>query len=180
MFLAPSLAARIRPPIAAFTSVARVAQIDVVPSDNLRPSERTFLLQTGEMTRSELRLARLAVSQAVGSDLRAFAQQLATDFGQINDALAGLVRKKGVAILPPSLATGAPVDAYDQLATKTGTDFDQTFLLTVSAAEEQMMKLLDQALADAKDADVRDFAGSFLPVVRDHVNKLKELRKATS
>lgn len=179
-FVATPLLARIHPPIAAFTSVARVAQIEVIPSDNLRPSERAFLLQAAEMTRSEVRLSQLAVSQAIGSDLRSFAQQLATDAGQINDALTGLVRKKGVTLLPPSAAAGSPVDAYDQLATKTGADFDQTFLRTISAAEEQMMKLLDQALADAKDPDVREFAGNFLPVVRDHINKLKELGKAAS
>jgi len=41
-----------------------------------------------------------------------------------------------------------------------------------------MYQDLGRTTLDAKDADVRDLAGAFLPVLRDHGNRLAELTKA--
>jgi putative membrane protein len=175
--LITSAEARLRPPVATFASVARGSELDPTGIDLLRPGERVFVQQIGELTRAEWRLAKLAVTQASGAAVRDFAQQLAADYGQINDSLAGLVRKKGVPVAPSATNTAATTAAYDELAARTGVDFDRSFLRTSLAAQEEMVKLYDEALADAKDADVREFAGTFRPVLRGHLNKLKELQK---
>src|ERR1043166_8477030 len=75
-----------RPRFVTFASVARGAELDSLATDTLRPSERAFLREATEMSRTDLRMAQLAVGQATSSDLRTYAQQLMTDYRQIADS----------------------------------------------------------------------------------------------
>lgn len=38
--------------------------------------------------------------------------------------------------------------------------------------------LFERSMSVARDSDVRDLLGAYLPVLRDHQNKISELRKA--
>ena len=148
---------------------------EAAPNDNLRPSERTFLDKAAEFSRDEVGLAKMALSQARGSEVKAFAQQIATDHQQINDALASLRRKKGAAPEP----TGEIVSAAAQkLAQKTGADFDREFVRVLAGVHADTVILFEQALGDAKDSDIRELLGAYLPMLREHQNKVNELRKA--
>ncbi|HUR56481.1 MAG TPA: DUF4142 domain-containing protein [Opitutaceae bacterium] len=148
---------------------------ETVPTDNLRPSERTFLDKAAAYSRDEVKLARLAVSQATGSGVKAFAQQIATDHQQLNDSLASLRRKKGAAPEP----TGEIVsEAAQKLVQKMGAAFDREFVRVLAEVHSDAVILFEQALADAKDSEIRDLLGSYLPTLRDHQNQLGELRKA--
>ena len=149
--------------------------VEPLASDTLRPSERTFLEKAAALSREEMRLARLAVSQAAGSDVKAVAQQIATDHQQLNDSVEGLRRKKGAAV-------EAPVDIVSEaslkLAQKNGADFDRAFVRVMADAQAEVVILFERSMSDAKDTDVRELLGAYLPVLRDHQNKISELRKA--
>jgi putative membrane protein len=85
-------------------------------------------------------------------------------------------RKSATGLIPP---VAAPAE-FDRLAAKTGADFDRELLAELRTSHEKLLKLFEQALSDAKDADVRDLAGSYLPMLRDHVNHAKALQKTLS
>ncbi len=167
--------ARIRPPVAMFASVARAAEFDPLANDSLRPTERTFVRQAIELSRASMRLAQLAVGHATSADIRAFAQQLVTDHGQVATSLDALARKKGVVLLPLNDEIAAN---FDRLSATAAPDFDKEFVRMASDLEEATVKIYEHALADAKDTDVKDLAGNFLPVARDHQNKIRDLRKS--
>src|SRR4051812_41338699 len=94
--LSSSAQARVRPHAATFASVARGATAEPLAADSLRPGEQAFILRAFQLTRQELRLAQLAVSQAVSSDVRSLAQQLVANHRQMSDSLEALGRRKGV------------------------------------------------------------------------------------
>lgn len=168
--------ARLRPRLAAFASVVRGAEFDpLAAGDNLRTEERAFLRTAIEACRQEARLAQLGVAQATRSDVRTFAQELATDARQMADTLDTVARRKGVVLVPDN---GATHPAYARLTEITGADFDREFVLTAAATTEDLVKLFDQSVSTAKDADIRDTAGSQLPTLRAHSNRIVELRKA--
>lgn len=143
-------------------------------TDTLRPSERTFLEKAAALSREEVRLARLAVGQATGSEVKAFAQQLASDHQQIHDSVESLRRKKGSATEP---AAEAVSEAAQKLAPKTGADFDREFVRIIADLHAEAVILFEQAMSAAKDSEVRDLLGSYLPMMREHQNKVTELRK---
>jgi putative membrane protein len=155
--------------------MARSFAGEALATDALRPAERTFLERAAALARGELRLARLAVGQAVGSDVRSFATQLATDHQALVDAMEALRRRKGATAAP---VTGPAAEESDPLAGRSGPEFDRAFVRTITEQHEELLTLFEQAASEARDADVRELAGSALPTLRDHRNKLVELRKA--
>src|SRR5688572_17071673 len=91
----------LRPRVAFFASVAKAAEFDpLAAGDTLRPTERAFLRQALEVTRQQRALAQVGTAQATSSDLRSFAQQLASDTRQLADSIEGVARKKGVVLMP--------------------------------------------------------------------------------
>ena len=143
-------------------------------SESLRSGDRAFILQGLNNSRSEAELSRLAVSQATSSEVRDFAQQLVSDYGEINNALESLARRKAVAVpvQPTSFS-----DDYRHLAEQSGAAFDHAFVRQIAATNERALRICEAAVADAKDADVRALAGSLLPVIRGHVNTTRDLLK---
>lgn len=171
--LSASAAPRFRGPIA--KNLIHNFAAEGLATDTLRPSERTFLEKAAALSRDELRLARLAVSQAAGSEVKALAQQMAADQQQIADSVDSLRRKKGSSeAVPPEVVS----EAAQKLAQKTGADFDREFVRVVADLHAEMVILFEQSMSDAKDTDVRELLGSYLPMLRDHQNKMNELRKA--
>jgi putative membrane protein len=149
---------------------------EALATDTLRPSERTFLEKAAAFSSEEVQLARLAISQATGSEVKAFAQQLAADHKQISDSIESLRRKKGATF---EAAAGEVIsEAAQKLGQKTGADFDREFVRVLAGVHADAVMLFEHAMADAKDTDIRDMLGSYLPMLRDHQNKVNELRKA--
>lgn len=144
-------------------------------ADTLRPVERTFLAQGLERSRNEAEISRLALGWAADSGIREFAQQLATDYRQIATDFEALARRKTVEV--PIQPASFPQE-YRQLAATSGAAFDRVFVSRVAAASERMLRLCETTLAEAKDPDIRDLAGSLLPTIRGHVNKATEMQKS--
>jgi len=166
--------ARLRPPAPSFASVAHAA--DPVPLDNLRPAERAFLQQASELSRLEMALAQLGVSQGASSEVRELAQQMVTDTRLLADSLDNLARKKSLVLLP---ATGGARQSYGQLSARSGADFDREFVRVMSPTNAAIERAFEEAMSDTtRDPDIRDLVGQYLPVLRDHLNKMQDLRKS--
>lgn len=143
-------------------------------SDSLRISERAFLSKAGETIRQHMRLAEVGASQAESSEVRSHALQLASDYRALNETIEALIRRKGGLAGAP---VGATSESYQKLQEKSGAEFDREFVRTAAVASNTVMTLFENAAADAKDADVRDFAASELPVLRAHRNAIADLKK---
>jgi len=156
----------------------------VLPLANeaLRPAEQAFLNQAIAHSRRETRLAELATTRAVSSDLRDLGFQMSGDHKALTERLETLRRQKGAVPAPPAVPPAASppeepvVEEYDRLVAALGADFDREFVLVLARLHDELVNLFEQAAGEAKDADVRDLAGGQLPLLRDHRNKLTQLR----
>jgi putative membrane protein len=150
---------------------------------NLRPSDRAFLTKAGETARQQMRLAEVGVSQAAKSEVRSYAQQLVTDYRELNDSLEAMIRRKGGIAGAP---VGGTSETYQKLVETSGVvetsgaTFDTEFVRIESRMNEATLTLFEQAAADSKDADVREFAASRLPMLRAHRTAIVELKKTSS
>lgn len=156
-------------------SMIRGDALERLATDTVRPAERVFLEKAAEASRLQMRLAELGASQAASTDVRGHAEQLKSDNRQLIDALTSLGQKKGAAMRP---ANPTPADAYTALAAKSGPDFDREFVRVMAELHETTIALFEQTAAEAKDADVRDLAAAQLPMLRAHLNRITELKKA--
>lgn len=165
---------------AAATTLAAPALAQLTPgaaaelNGGLRPAARRFLVQGVATSRSLAELSRLAEAQGNSVAVRALAQQMVTDFGEMDRSLEALAHTKGVAVplQPTSFSPGAR-----QLAGTSGAAFDRAFIPEITVAAQRQLQLCEAALANAKDPDVRQLAGSLLPMLRDHLNRALALEK---
>jgi putative membrane protein len=148
---------------------------DALATDELRVNERTFLVKALETARQQMRLAEVGASQAESSDVRSHALQLVADYRALSDALDALIRRKGGIADAP---VGGTSEKYEKLMSKTGPEFDREFVRTVADRSYDVMTLFEQAAAESKDTDVRDFAAAELPVLRGHRNAAVDLKRA--
>jgi putative membrane protein len=144
-------------------------------TDSLRPAERAFLGKAAEVSRQQMRLAEIGVSQATNSEVRSHAQQLVTDYRSLTDSLEALIRRRGGI---PGAPVGGTSENYRKLIEKAGGDFDREFVRTVAQATNSMLTLFEQVASDSNDADVRELAAAELPVLRAHRTAITELEKA--
>lgn len=143
-------------------------------TDRLTASERAFLAQARELIRQQHRLGELGQSQARGTEVRAHAQKIVSEYRQMLERIEGLVRKKGAALLqPPEI----PSESYQDLAAKSGPEFERGFVEILTELHERTLALFERAVADARDPDVRQFAAAQLPILREHHNRITVLRK---
>lgn len=144
-------------------------------TDTVRSDERAFLREAIARSHEQGRLAELGSSNATNSDVRSHAQQLKSDYRQMVDALDALMRRKSAVTRPVPPANS---EIYLKLAAQTGADFDHAFVRAMAELHRETITLFEQAAAESKDADVREFAASQLPVLRAHLNGITQLKSA--
>lgn len=144
-------------------------------AESTRPADRSFLQKAIDTGRLQLRLAELGASQATSTEVRSHAEQLKSDNRQLVDALDSLMQRRSIGTLEP---TGRPTeDAYVRLANRTSGEFDREFVRVMAEVHDQTINLFEQAVSEAKDADVRELAAAQLPMLRAHRNRITELRR---
>lgn len=144
-------------------------------SSTLRPVERAFVLQFVENGRHEAEIARLGMSHASSSTLRDLAQQLVGDYSTLNRTFETLARRKQ---LPLPLQPTSISEQSREIGAAPGTGFDRAFTIAIADAAQRALRLCEQAISTAKDPDVREVAGSMLPMLRDHANRATELLRS--
>lgn len=172
--VAANVPARFRQ-VAAQSMVRGYVAEPLATTDTVRPGERAFLEKALGAGQLQTRLAELGASQAATTEVRSHAEQLKSDNRQLVDALMAIIQKKG----PGTTPTGeARSESYAKLAGKSGADFDREFVLVMAALHTETISLFEQAAAESKDTDVRDLAAAQLPMLRAHLNRITELKKA--
>ena len=97
-----------------------------------------------------------------------------TDHGIASQELRGLAIAKGLAL--PTSVDEAHKELGDRLATMSGSQFDREYMNAMVADHEQAVADFDKASREAQDADVKRWATSKLPILREHLAMAKEIQ----
>lgn len=168
---------RVRQAAAARNLLAGYAIDPVAGVDSLRPAEQLFLERATVASRLQIRLAELGSGQANGTDVRNHAEQVKGDNRQLVDSLSAMLHRKSSSARPVVEAPGY-TEAYALLAAKSGADFDREFIRVMGDLHEATINLFEQAVAETKDADIKELAAAQLPMLRAHKNRIVELKQA--
>jgi putative membrane protein len=122
---------------------------------------------------AEVQDADLAAKQAARAAVKAFGQQMVTDHTQADQQLISLATSKGAT--PPTTLSDADQAMLTKLAGLHGRAFDIAYLRAQIAGHQQMLKLLQQEIAQGNDADLKAFAQAMLPTVQAHLAKARAL-----
>lgn len=154
-----------------------VATTAVAQFRGLSRADAAFLQRAAQNGQTELASSKLALERGLDTQVKGFAQQVLDDHGKAASALQALAGAKGVSLpVQPSLRQKARLKL---LAGATGARFDQRFADVMAvAAHRDTVQRFEKAAATATDGDVRAFAQSTLPTLRNHLKMATELKQS--
>lgn len=144
----------------------------------LTDKDKDFVTTAGKGGKAEVELAQDAVSHATNPDVKAFAQKLIEDHTKANTDLGQIAASKGVTI--PSEAEAKMKEAKERIEKLTGKTFDEAFVKQMVEDHKSTIKLFEDESKAAADPDIKKFAESTLPTLREHLKKAEGLEKTVA
>lgn len=154
-----------------------VASTAVPAYRGLARADAAFLERAAQNGQAEVASSKLALERGLDTQVKGFAQQVLDDHGKAAQALASLAASKGMAL--PSEPTLRQKARLRLLAGAKGVRFDQRFADDMAVgAHRDTVRRFEKAAATATDADVRAFAQTILPTLRNHLKMATELKES--
>jgi putative membrane protein len=116
----------------------------------------------------EVASGKLAQTKGKSADVRNFGSRMVKDHGKANAQLIKLAGAKSIS-LPP-----APGDD-PMLTNSTGADFDRNYVSMMVKDHKETIALFQKAANSLSDTQLRAFARETLPVLQDHLAKIKAI-----
>ena len=145
-------------------------------ANHLASSDEKFVSKVFKGNLAEIKLGQLAVAKAQSPEVKQFGQRLIDDHTAANDKLMKIASQKG---LQPKRELELSVQhEYNKLDKLSGTQFDREFMNYMVSDHQKDIKEFESAAKTAKDPDVKEFAESTLPTLRDHLTNAKSAQSA--
>lgn len=141
-----------------------------------RPDEASsrFLVRAANSGMTEVMLSNVAKDRSTRQPIKDIAQMLVADHQMVNGQVKTLAQQRNIT-LPDSISQESK-KTHDDVVAKRGTDFDKKYLDQMISNHEESINLFEGVLNDTNDAGVRTFAQNTLPKLREHLEKLKQIK----
>ena len=138
-----------------------------------RASEKDaqFLVNAAEIGMKEVKLAELALSKSTNADVKELATMMRDEHTKAGEDLKALAAKKGVTI--PTVLTEDGEDTHKKLSEKEGKKFDKEYCDMMVKGHKDAIDKFEKASKDAEDADIKNWATTMLPTLRNHLEHSK-------
>jgi putative membrane protein len=123
--------------------------------------------------RQEVELGKLAAARGSNSDVKAFGNRMVQDHTKAGAELMKVTSKLGITI---SIGDEKPFkDLYDQLSKLSGAEFDRLYMSEMVKRHTDTQAGIDTFTGGANNPDLKGWATSVLPTVREHLNMAKDI-----
>lgn len=140
----------------------------------LAEKDAQFLNEVAESNMKEIKLSQLAQTKATAADVKDIAKMLETDHSAVLSDVKNFASNRSV-----TLKTEDTHDAteHKNLDEKTGKEFDKDWCKHMIDMHEKSIKKFENAQNDLNDADLKAWAGTTLPKLRTHLERLQDCEK---
>jgi len=125
---------------------------------------------------NEVAAAKIALSKAESSDVKAYAQKMVDDHGSALTKVEAVAKQKGVTL--PTEPDAKHKAMAEKLEKQSGNAFDKAYMENAGTKDHKMV--LSKLQSDAtkiKDPDVKALADAHTPVVEQHLKAAEEMKK---
>ena len=145
---------------------------------DLSSKDKKFLTDAAEAGHTEINASKIALEKNRSPAVKDFAETMVGDHTTMADELGKLAASKNVKLPDgPSTMQKAKIAILNKLD---GATFDKQYASIIGvSAHEDTIKLFQDAAANAKDPDVKQFAAKGLPSLQHHLEMAKSLKTAT-
>lgn len=138
-------------------------------------ADKQFIIMAARTDMIEAHEGQIAEQQAGRADVKDMARMLVEDHTGDYERLSVLATKTGVSI--PKGINAAKDRSIEQLAHAKGADFDRLFTRDEIADHKQALAAFKRESARGKDADVKAYATSVIPVLEKHLQQAEQCAK---
>lgn len=136
-------------------------------TSELTARSREFLETAAQDSALEVQAGQLASRRARSLQVREFAMMMVQTHQRVNDSVTVLAQSKGAVLQTTLSAEGQQL--LERLASLTGEQFDREYSREMLAAHQRAVRLFEDAAQSVRDEDVKSFARTQLPTLRDHL-----------
>lgn len=124
---------------------------------------------------NEVAAAKIALSKAKNSDVKAFAQKMVDDHGAALTKVQAVAQQKGVTL--PTEPDPAHKSMADKLEKESGDAFDKMYMENAGTKDHKMvLSKLQSDAKNIKDPDVKALADAHTPVVEQHLKSAEQMK----
>ena len=138
--------------------------------------DQDFIQRAASGGMYEVESSRLALSQQTPGHVTEFAQTMIRDHSQANERLEQLADSKGVEL--PKEMMPAQMQMIEQLRSAQGDQFTQLYEQQQQQAHRDTIALFERCAQQCQDAEVRSYAATTLPTLRQHMRHVQQMATA--
>lgn len=135
-----------------------------------------FAVEAADGGMLEVQLGQLALTKAVSPKVKEFAQSMIDDHSKANDELKSLAQSKNIT-LPSTLSEKKQKD-YNDLAEKSGADFDKAYCQFMVKDHKDDIDKFKKAAENEDDPDLKSWAAGKVPVLEHHLSMAESMEDA--
>jgi len=146
-------------------------------STSLSSGDEKALKDMAQADINEVAAAKIALSKAQSSEVKAYAQQMVDDHGGALTKVQTVAQQKGVTL--PTEPDAKHKTMAAKLEKQSGTAFDKMYMKNAGTMDHKMV--LSKLQSDAKkikDPDVKAVADAHMPVVEQHLKSAQQMPMA--
>ena len=123
---------------------------------------------------AEVQLGRLAATRASSPAVRQFGQQMVEDHSKAGNELTQLAARKNIQL--PTELKAEHKALMDKLSQLSGADFDKAYVDGMVDDHAHDAEEFQAQSNGGSDPDVKAFAAKTLPVIRHHLQMIKDIK----
>jgi putative membrane protein len=149
---------------------------DLTRQEVISIDDQSFLLEAEKAEVRQTTLAQAALDTSMNYAIRAYAQQVITNYRRALVELSDLTKAKNI---PHTSATieAIRLDAMNRLHGLSGSTFDHEFISLMTAEQQAAITTFDSAAETSADPDIRNYARGVVPLLREDFNTATALEK---
>ncbi|MEI9920979.1 MAG: DUF4142 domain-containing protein [Bacteroidota bacterium] len=135
-----------------------------------------FAVKAADGGMLEVQLGELAQSKGVSQQVKDFGKMLVEDHTKANEELKALAQTKNIS-LPTTLGEDCQ-KKYDDIASKSGKDFDQAFTDHMVKDHKKDIDLFKKEADKGDDPDLKSWAAGKVPTLQHHLDMARSAEDA--
>lgn len=136
--------------------------------------EAEFATNAADAGIAEVSLANLAISKTENKAIADFANMMLKNHGAANDELIALAKSKNITL--PATMSKDYQNSRNELAEKTGSDFDKKYADMMEKDHVRVLALMQHEAMKGTDPDLKAFANKMTPVINSHINAIRKIK----
>jgi putative membrane protein len=121
----------------------------------------------------EVELGKVAAEKGASDEVRQFGQRMVDDHSKANEQLMQLASSKGMTL--PTAPDAKHQAEMQKLSALSGEKFDKEYVKMMLKDHKQDVPAFEKEASGGMDADIKAFAASTLPTLREHLQMIQRI-----